>query len=230
MKHDDQLEIILSVLRHELGDSVNAVKITLDVLQENFDQFDDHKKRVYLERGSALLERQNALVRALKFYSKFNAAASTKFDFLPLWQRFVDEARALADKSGVALHVSTQINPLSIMGDSLALRKTFHFILENALESVAQDQTGQVQLTALESEADLSIVMVDNGKGMDADQLSKAFIPLYTTKPEKMGMGLPIARKLLGEMGGRMEIESSPGNGTQVRIWLPKINYNAAAS
>jgi two-component system C4-dicarboxylate transport sensor histidine kinase DctB len=230
MKHDDQLEVILSVLRHELGNSVNAVKITLDILQENFDQFDDQKKRVYLERGSALLERQNALVNALKSYSKFNALAATRIAVLPLWERFVKEARSLAAQHQVELSIETQPDPMDIMGDSLALRKTLNFVLENALEAVSQGDTARIQLIANSRADGLVLTIIDNGIGMDADKLSKAAIPLFTTKPGKMGMGLPIAAKLLGEMGGEMEIDSTPAEGTRVRIWLPKIKHDSAKS
>jgi signal transduction histidine kinase len=120
------------------------------------------------------------------------------------------------------------LEPLEIMGDSLALRKALNFILENALESVTKKRPGTIHLTAEEDDGALVITIGDNGIGMNAEQLTKAFIPLYTTKPGQMGMGLPIARKLLGEMGGRMDIESTPGEGTRVHIWLPK-NSNAAA-
>jgi signal transduction histidine kinase len=50
--------------------------------------------------------------------------------------------------------------------------------------------------------------------------MSRIFIPLFTTRPDKMGMGLPIARKLLLKMEGRIEVESPFGDGTEVRVWL----------
>jgi signal transduction histidine kinase len=53
--------------------------------------------------------------------------------------------------------------------------------------------------------------------------MSKIFIPLFSTKSGKMGMGLAIARKLSWEMGGRMEVESSLGIGTEARLWLKTL-------
>ena len=230
MKHDDQLEVILSVLRHELGNSVNAVKITLDVLQENFDHFDDQKKRVYLERGSVLLERQNALVQALKSYSKFNASSAAQVDILTFWERFVEEARNLAAQHNANLKVSSDLTARHIVGDSLALGKILDFILENALEALPRDKSGRIELAAAEQDRHIALTVSDNGRGMDEDHLSKAVIPLFTTKPDKMGMGLPIVLKLLREMGGQLDIDSTPEKGTRVRIQLPKIDNSAAQS
>jgi signal transduction histidine kinase len=60
----ENLEQILSTLRHEVGNSVNSLKITLDVLRENYDRFDDEKRKDYLNRGSDLIARQVKLIEA----------------------------------------------------------------------------------------------------------------------------------------------------------------------
>jgi signal transduction histidine kinase len=52
----------------------------------------------------------------------------------------------------------------------------------------------------------------------------KIFVPLFTTKPGHMGMGLPIAHKLLCKMGGWIEIESLYGKGTEARVWLQAVD------
>jgi signal transduction histidine kinase len=63
----------------------------------------------------------------------------------------------------------------------------------------------------------------DNGCGITEKDLPKVFLPLFTTKPGRRGMGLPIALKLLSSMGGHMEIESLSEGGTRVRIWLRTV-------
>jgi hypothetical protein len=68
------LEAILATVRHQLGNAVNALKITLDVMQENFDHFDDSKRKEYLRRTSELLGRQTGMIEAMKSYSSVNAS------------------------------------------------------------------------------------------------------------------------------------------------------------
>jgi two-component system sensor kinase FixL len=70
--------------------------------------------------------------------------------------------------------------------------------------------------------------MKDNGPGIKKNDMSKIFIPLFTTKPGKLGMGLPIARKLSLEMEGHMEIESVFGKGTEARLWLKTMGNQGA--
>ncbi|NTV34814.1 MAG: hypothetical protein HGA50_16185, partial [Deltaproteobacteria bacterium] len=80
------LEDLLSTLRHQLGNSVNALKVTLDVLHENFDLFNDEKKREYLERAKEVLGRQQAMVDAMRSYSSVNVNDQKPMDFLSFWE------------------------------------------------------------------------------------------------------------------------------------------------
>ena len=71
MAHDEKeliekLDEILSVLRHQLANSVNALQITLSVSLENYEQFDDYKRTDYLRRSLDLVERQRTLIESLK--------------------------------------------------------------------------------------------------------------------------------------------------------------------
>ena len=85
----ENLEMILSVLRHQLGNSVSAIKVTLDVLKENFDKFDDQKRKIYLERGTELIKRQHRMVKAMKSYALFNAKEKQDIAFDAFWELIV---------------------------------------------------------------------------------------------------------------------------------------------
>ncbi len=61
----------------------------------------------------------------------------------------------------------------------------------------------------------------DEGCGIPRENLGRVFDPFFTTKPRGVGMGLAIARKLVQAHGGQIGLESQPGRGTTVRVWLP---------
>lgn len=65
------------------------------------------------------------------------------------------------------------------------------------------------------------VELIDTGPGMDAETLSKVFQAFYTTKQGGSGLGLPTARKIIEAHGGTIDVESTPGRGSKVTIWLP---------
>lgn len=67
------------------------------------------------------------------------------------------------------------------------------------------------------------ITVSDTGAGMDAATLARASEPFFTTKPAGLGtgLGLAMARSFVEQSGGLLRLESRPGEGTSVRLWLP---------
>ena len=65
--------------------------------------------------------------------------------------------------------------------------------------------------------------MSDNGTGIDPEHLPHLFDPFFTTKPvgEGTGLGLSISHNIIDAHGGRIEVDSTPGQGTTLRIFLP---------
>jgi len=65
------------------------------------------------------------------------------------------------------------------------------------------------------------VEVADTGCGMTEEQVRNVFEPFYSTKPSGLGLGMPYARKVVEQHGGRIRIESRPGEGTTVRVDLP---------
>lgn len=70
----------------------------------------------------------------------------------------------------------------------------------------------------------------DNGIGIKPKILTRIFDPFFTTKPigQATGLGLSLAYGIVQRLGGRIEVESTPNNGTRFRIWLPLRRTHAA--
>lgn len=223
----DSLEQILSTLRHDLGNSVNSLKITLDVLRQNYEIFDDAKRKEYLKRGSELLARQQRLVEAMKSYSQFKVNEQKKLSFPSFWKHFLSWASTRAHNEDIELIHEDEIGPWLITGDTVALHKAMTSIVANAMEAVKGTDNPTIQLRTSRTNDFLKIVIEDNGCGISESDLPRVFIPLFTTKPGKMGMGLPIARKLLLEMKGKIKINTAFGRGTKATVWLRGVSNQA---
>jgi hypothetical protein len=94
-------------------------------------------------------------------------------------------------------------------------------VVQNAVEAGA----GRVTVEVREERDAVEIEVVDDGKGMDAGALEKAFDPFYSEPGKhpgrRVGLGLPFLRQAVDQTGGELKVESKPGAGTAVRFRFP---------
>jgi signal transduction histidine kinase len=67
----------------------------------------------------------------------------------------------------------------------------------------------------------LVISVADNGGGLADEAAERLFEPFYPTKSKGMGLGLPIARTIAEQHGGRLAVVNTPGRGLKVSLCLP---------
>jgi C4-dicarboxylate-specific signal transduction histidine kinase len=215
------LDDLLSTLRHQLGNSVNALKVTLDVLHENFDLFNDEKKREYLERAKEVLGRQQAMVDAMRSYSSVNVNDQKPMDFLSFWEQFLVTLRQRTEKASSTQN--PQAGPCDVMGSPMAIQTVLIQLVENALDAVEGVENPKIELSVTSEGDRIRIDVKDNGCGIKQKDMSKVFVPLFSTKPKRKGLGLSIALKLMAQMGGRLEIAPHAEGGTVATIWLQRV-------
>jgi signal transduction histidine kinase len=95
-------------------------------------------------------------------------------------------------------------------------------VVENAVQ--AMPQGGTLRVTGISDDAHVILTFVDSGVGMDAEGVSRAFEPYFSTKTAGSGLGLANAKRNLERCGGTITLESAPGRGTNVRVTLPRAD------
>lgn len=107
-----------------------------------------------------------------------------------------------------------------VRADTERLASVIGHLIRNAQE--ATEKTGSVEVALQQTGGQAVIEIRDNGKGMEAEFVrTQLFRPFVTTKGSKgMGIGVYQAREYVQSLGGRMQVDSSPGQGTTVRLTL----------
>jgi signal transduction histidine kinase len=102
-------------------------------------------------------------------------------------------------------------------------------ILTNAVQAIDHDK-GKLLLKTEFDEQWVHVSIVDNGKGIAAENLKKIFDPFFTTKPvgQGTGLGLSISYQIVRAHGGNIQVGSVPGRGTRFLISLPRTSSNRA--
>jgi PAS domain S-box-containing protein len=141
---------------------------------------------------------------------------------------YVDAARM--QNVELVLEVDPQVSPAPL--DRQAMETCLTNLLSNAVDAAATraDKNGKVALRTREEDGALIFEVVDNGSGIDPELREKLFTTFFTTKGTKgTGLGLLTTRKIVQEHGGRMELDSTPGEGSTFRIRLSRERLQAIA-
>ena len=115
----------------------------------------------------------------------------------------------------------SQVTPtdLHVVIDPALIEQVLINVLTNAMDAVADSPTPRIRLTAaMDHQAQVSIQITDNGRGMDEAMIDKVFIPFFTTKTHGSGVGLSISRQIMRLHAGTLRIISSVGQGTTVTL------------
>jgi C4-dicarboxylate-specific signal transduction histidine kinase len=195
----------------------------MDVLRENYDNFNRSKKKEYLERTSQLIGRQQEIVQALKLYSMFSVEDRKPVSFAAFWTQLLPLVTQRLEKRQVRLITRYESIACTICGNLAALNKVVLSVVDNALEALGESSNPTIEIYTAGGSSTVRIGIKDNGAGCRSEDVEKLFVPLYTTKPGKTGMGLAIARKLTSEMNGDIGMTSSPGAGSEVVIGLSTL-------
>jgi signal transduction histidine kinase len=99
------------------------------------------------------------------------------------------------------------------------LVQVFLNLILNALD--ATDRDGRIELHVLRVPDGVEVTVRDNGCGIGPEQMRRLFEPYFTTKKHGTGLGLFVTHRLVTDHGGRIGVDSIPGEGTTFRVFLP---------
>lgn len=118
--------------------------------------------------------------------------------------------------------------PLEVEHDSNQINQVLLNLLLNSIQSI--DHRGKITVTVERHNVLAAIAITDTGHGIAPEHLPHIFRPFYTTKGNGTGLGLSLARRIVEEHGGRMEVSSTLGHGSTFTVFLPLNRASAHAA
>jgi putative PEP-CTERM system histidine kinase len=169
--------------------------------------------------------RMNDLLAQLRANQVLDAASTATVDAVPVVRAMLDARGAGLARIRCAFECNSAI--VAIDGDRLA--SAVKLLLDNAIEA-SPDNTS-IALALRCRDGKLLIDVADEGTGMDVEFIhSQLFRPFRSTKSDGYGIGAYQTRELLRMAGGDLEVTSTPGRGTTMRVILPLAKEGAVSS
>ncbi len=205
---------------------INDMRINIEKLRRDFDPENDPE--LYEELMKTIMSEIESLTSVIYHLSHFSEEPNLMRKEIAL-RRFIENTVSeipshLREKADFQIDVDEN---LLCYGDKDILKQILLNILHNAIE--ASGDSGTIAVSAEKAgifgqqhlgDDSVCIKIRDWGIGMDEYTLQEIFNPFYTTKPANSGLGLSIVHKLLEHEGGALDLSSTPGEGTEFRIYL----------
>jgi signal transduction histidine kinase len=129
------------------------------------------------------------------------------------------EAARTSVPDAATLHVETEPHLPLVQGQHDALHRAFANVLINAVE--AGGANARLEVHVARRGPDVVVAVRDHGCGIAAEKLPRIWDPYVTDKTAGTGLGLAIVKQTVMAHGGRVEADSTPGEGTEVRLVFP---------
>lgn len=218
----ENISYIFSGIRHELGNPINSIKMTLSVLKKNLNDYSKNAVEKFVDRAMTEISRVEFLLQALKSFSIFENPNIQNIALGEFLTRFI--SLVSNDLSQSEIKISKLIVPPveKISADPRLLHQVMLNLITNASDALNNCENPNIFIRAEKKEGHVTITVEDNGIGMSEEEQTNLFKPFYTTKPQGTGLGLMITLKMVTLMKGNMEIKSFKDVGTKVTVFIPE--------
>lgn len=205
---------------HEIRNPLTGIRTTVQFVASKFKPRDP--RREDLDDVIQELDRIEQIITGLLMFARPPQAKSQPCDLHQVLERTLDLLDIQLRDSKVAVTRELAEDLPQVIADPDLLQQVLLNLCLNAIQAMPEGGEIKVAVRA-ETGGAVLVGVQDNGHGMTPEQLDRAFVPFVTTKATGLGLGLPLARRILERHGATIELRSRPGQGTVALLRLPTV-------
>jgi len=226
--HSEKLAAVgalAATVAHEINNPLTGVYTYIRLMERKIDQGqhepgDVEKYKGYLDTMRREVERTTAIVQNLLDFTRPKDPVRKPMDLV----KVMEESLALvSNKLSLSnIEVVKLFNPLPVIqADPAHMKQVFLNLLINASESMEEGGTLTIRSDHHPETNTVTMSVRDSGTGIDPKDLARIFDPFFSTKKKGTGLGLSVVNGIVTRHNGKVEIDSTPGKGTDFRVTLP---------
>jgi two-component system, NtrC family, sensor kinase len=183
----------------------------------------EHIERVVASTRQGV-KRVADIVQNLRGFARLDQAAVDQIHLHDAITSSLDMIRGRMKRRNIV--VEQHFDDVSLVeGAPAQINQVFLNLLINAVQAIeaTAHEGGRIEIRTRAAGDEVVVEVADDGCGIPPEVLSRIFDPFFTTKPvgEGTGLGLSISHGIVSDHGGRIEVESTPGQGSRFRVILP---------
>lgn len=231
LAHIDRVAIMAEIaasMAHELsqpltGSLTNAQAVRHLLSMENPDL---EEVRSALDDVIADNRRASSVIQNVRSFLRKQVPDQLAIDINTIVREAVKLLASEALQREIPIEVHLDPGLPQVMGNSVQLQQVLLNLILNGLDAMAAYAAPGLRKITIRTSRDnagnIKLEVSDTGHGVAPETMSRIFESFFTTKPEGLGMGLAICRRIVERHKGRITVRSSPGNGATFVVCLPE--------
>jgi signal transduction histidine kinase len=220
------LATLVAGLAHEIGTPMGVIQGHAKLLEP---EVEGEQARWRLRTIQEQIARISKIIQTLLNIARPGRRSAVPIALEPLIETTLSFVAEKLKRRGI--EVTREFEPVpSLVGDPERLQQLFLNLFLNAADAMPGGGELRVAL-APAADATIEVRVADSGCGIAASDLPRIFEPFFTTKPagEGNGLGLMVAKGIVTDHGGSIEVSSAAGKGTEFRVVFPKVGSTSAS-
>ncbi|MFH1138877.1 MAG: ATP-binding protein [Pseudomonadota bacterium] len=222
---------LTSGIAHEINNPINNISLILESLVEDGEEMAAGERRGLYQEALDQADRASDIVKNLL---EFSRASHPKVEEISL-EDLVDKTVRLVSNELKLHHIKFTKEVLArfpkLTVDKSGLQQVLVNLFLNSIQAMGDGGELQVAIRPSPNINEARLDVRDNGPGIPKENLDRVFDPFFTTKKtgQGVGLGLSVSYNIVKMNGGRLEVESAPGQGACFSIYLPVGKTDAQA-
>lgn len=210
---------VVSSIAHSLSNPLNIISGNADLLL--LDKKEDDNE---YEELKTILDETTRITKSIRHLLNFSRPMHTEKkenNINDVLLKITSGFKFISDHKDIKIKKNLQKDLPSFCFDASQIEEVISNIITNAIQAIPK--TGTITVTSFSENKNIIVEISDNGNGIARENLSKIFLPFYSSKEygKGTGLGLAIAKRVINEHSGEILVESKFGKGTKFRIVLP---------
>jgi len=207
-----EISLITAGINHEIRNPLNSLYLSYQMLEPLL----DHANQEAVFHSNSLKREIKRIQQIIERFSTLSQAISVRREEIDLQQFFVDMQPVLAGMAMRPEIISRHEPEMKITTDRSLLTQ----IIANVVNNAAEAGASRIDIVVAAQKDKTVFSIKDNGPGISKEHVKYIFDPFVTFKARGSGIGLALTKKMVLQLGGRIEVESAEGRGAEFRIYL----------
>ncbi len=216
-RHLNSIGSLAAGVAHEIRNPLSSIKGFAVYFKERLsgNKEDEQTADVMI----AETERLNRVISQLIEFARPLKLKKEKVQFVELVQHTIKLIAADAQKNKISVEIDAAVDLPALEVDPDKIKQVLLNIFLNCLAALKEG--GKLTIELLPSADNLTVIISDNGAGIEKMDLPKIYDPYFTSKPAGTGLGLAVVQKIMEAHSGKIDVESTAAQGTKVYLHFP---------